>query len=48
MNIEESNKKIKVFKTRKVECRCGKEYHREAAVYCSNCGAKLLTRKGDE
>ena len=45
MNIEGCNKNIQEIKTKKVECLCGKKHHREEANYCSNCGAKLLTRK---
>ena len=48
MNIEGFNKHIKELKTKKAECLCGKEQHKEGANYCSNCGAKLLTRKEDE
>ena len=48
MNIEEFNSNLKPFEIKKLECQCGKKYHREVANYCSNCGAKLLTRKEDE
>ncbi|WP_176717619.1 hypothetical protein [Brochothrix thermosphacta] len=47
MNIEEMNKNIQSYETKKLECQCGKTHHREVANYCSNCGAKLLTRKGE-
>ena len=48
MNIEELNSNLKPFEIKKMECQCGKTHHREVANYCSNCGAKLLTRKEDE
>ena len=42
------NNNIKSYETKELKCRCGKKHHREVANYCSNCGAKLSIRKGDE
>ena len=46
LKLEPVKPNMTTFK--EIACQCGKTHHREAAVYCSNCGAKLLTRKEDE
>lgn len=44
--VESVKPNVPTFKV--TSCLCGKTHHREVANYCSNCGAKLLTRKEDE
>lgn len=45
LKLEPVKPNMPTFK--EIACQCGKTHHKEAAVYCSNCGAKLLTRKGE-
>ena len=32
----------KIIRTKHCLCKCGKQWHRPEAVFCYNCGAKLI------